>query len=408
MIRTASLSLLLLATAPAHAQESALLSRSNERDWTLTVTVNLRSYQDIDPRRRVGPEIDYWSFDTAAVVFPLLSDTASSRLNVAELDSRLTFNDRVVDTAPDFLRNYHSGATLGKWELVDKKGRECELQVKLPITCWNTAFDEAAAMRVAWPKGEWPAVAKSTFEPQMYIDLAPDGQPIDMQPVRRLLDNLTNKKDPKSIPPAQLAKFLAGEVQRFCQFSGNGLGYNRQGSVEGIDLKGAVAVVNDRGRGSEFDAVCLLVALYRQAGLPARIVIGYDISDRIDDDTFLDRKGKAKIAAWAEFFLLDEPTQTGVWVPVDLARMRKSSSRPPPLDRPWKYFGTHDELSGMIPFAFHFHPPTTVLSYGTPGFWGWLVTPAAPERAFQSISFSAITTPKTAETERRRREERRQ
>ena len=52
-------------------------------------------------------------------------------------------------------------------------------------------------------------------------------------------------------------------------------------------------------------------------------------------------------------------------------------------------------------FAFQFHPPTSVRAYGSPGFWGWMVTPKEPTRAEQQISFNVVTTAKSAETQRR-------
>jgi hypothetical protein len=105
-----------------------------------------------------------------------------------------------------------------------------------------------------------------------------------------------------------------------------------------------------------------------------------------------------------EFALVDPQTSREIWIPVDVARMRKGSSRPPSLDRPWKYFGEHDELDGIIPFAFQFHPPTTVVAHGSPAFWGWMVTPKPPDKLVQVVRFDAITTPKTAEDQRRERE----
>jgi hypothetical protein len=81
---------------------------------------------------------------------------------------------------------------------------------------------------------------------------------------------------------------------------------------------------------------------------------------------------------------------------VDVVKLRKTSNRPAALDRPWKYFGTNDQLDHILPFAFHFHPPTDVVSYGSPGFWGWFVSPKAPEQAEQAIRISASSQSKRA------------
>ena len=130
-------------------------------------------------------------------------------------------------------------------------------------------------------------------------------------------------------------------------------------------------------------------------GLPARIVVGYDIGEEKDPDrkNFLERRNSASLRAWIEFALFEETTQQVTWVPVDVVRMRKSSSRAKPTDQTWDFFGTHDELNGIVPFSFHFHPQTTVRAYGSPGFWGWLVTPKPPERAVQALTFLAYRTP---------------
>src|SRR5438270_324469 len=76
----------------------------------------------------------------------------------------------------------------------------------------------------------------------------------------------------------------------------------------------------------------------------ARTVIGFDVAGR--EVKFLNKSGKANhIRTWVEFALYDEAKNTINWVPVDVARMRKTTSRPMAIDRTWPYFGTHDELN---------------------------------------------------------------
>src|SRR5438552_3954370 len=118
-----------------------------------------------------------------------------------------------------------------------------------------------------------------------------------------------------------------------------------------------------RGRGSEFDEVCLLAAVYRSCGLPCRTVIGWDVGeDKRDKKKFLAKNNGTKgLRGWVEFALPDVKSPGGVaWVPVDVVRMRKEGSRAQALDKPWKYYGSHDELDGVIQVAFQFHRPTTV------------------------------------------------
>ncbi len=74
--------------------------------------------------------------------------------------------------------------------------------------------------------------------------------------------------------------------------------------------------------------------------------------------------------------------------------MRKATSRPLAVDRTWQYFGTHDELNQVPVMALHFHPPTDVVAYGSPGFWGWFVTPAPAKNAEQALRFMATVSSK--------------
>src|SRR5205814_2330522 len=126
--------------------------------------------------------------------------------------------------------------------------------------------------------------------------------------------------------------------------------------VEGLNLQGAAETAK-KGRGSEFDMVSLLAAVYRTAGLPARTVIGWDVGEsKRDKNKFLAKTGSGSLRAWVEFALSDPDAEGGItWVPVDVVRIRHSSTSPPAPDRPWKYFGTHDELDGIVPFAYQFH-----------------------------------------------------
>lgn len=399
--------------APAVSQEEqrvGVLTRYDPHQWTLRATINVRAHTEYDPKTG-HPKREAFDFTSAAVVFPLIDRTASSVAKPPPASTgRLMLNDREADTEPDLLTDYPAGTRLGKWTLRDWTGQEVSLQVNIVTTTYKTRLDEAAAAKLGWPQS-WPPIAQSTFTPQAFVEIMPGQDPKaaqeDMKIIADLVKKWTNGKDPKSIPPLHLAKYLCGEVIRLVQISGDGLNYGRTGEVEGLNLQGAAETAR-RGRGTEFDMAGLLAAVYRTAGLPARTVIGYDVGGT-KRDHFLDRPGSGKLRAWVEFALADPQAPGGItWVPVDVVRMRRSSSRPPSsLDKPWPYFGTHDGLDGMIPFAFQFHPPTTVVAHGSSAFWGWMVTPAPPQGAEQVIRFDAITTPKTAESQREERERRR-
>jgi hypothetical protein len=300
---------------------------------------------------------------------------------------------------------YPCGTRLVRWELLDKTGREVSLSVDIPMTCWATLFSRKDADMVRWPTGPWTPVAASTFNDFQNLGTIGTGQPLVLVEhnnpvVQNLVSTWCDGKDPKTIPPVALAEWLAGNVLEMIQPNGDGLNFNDNGSLEGFQLKGAVQTILDK-RGNDQDISCVVAAVYRAAGLPARIVIGYDINDKKGlNKNFLTKKtGTNTFRSWVEFCLLDEKKKTEVWVPVDVTRQRKNSNKVLNTPKSWRYFGEHDELDGILPIAFQFHPPAAgVLSHGSPCFWGWFTTPRA-QVANQYLRFNGITTPRTATTD---------
>lgn len=400
-------------TAPAAAQprpgepNPKYLERRKSNDLTLRTTINVRAWQERPlerqpAKREQGPQYDTWNFQTAAFVFPILEHTASSDLRETEIDGVLTLEDREVDNSVTIITNFPVGAKYGRWDIVPPEGkevvaREVELRVEMPIRVFETVFHDDAAARVAWPTGAWPPEAASAFQPMVYVDHDPIIGPYDMEPVKTIIKRWTDGNDPKKLAPVVLAKFLAGKVVEHTQPTGDGLAFNRNGLLEGISLR-PVGEIAQRRRATPFEMSTFLCAVYREAGLPARVVVGVTSGDA-EEGNFLNRdKGDEELRAWVEFALFDEADGTLTWIPVDVLAMRKRSSRMRGnyWEKPIPFFGTHDDLDEIVPFALHFFPPTTVRSYGgsgSPAFWGWFVTPQAPERAIQSLRFEVFSTP---------------
>jgi hypothetical protein len=411
-----------LAATGALAQQILTLEHPNS--WTFKPEVRLKAWHEAY-RTNDSPQLDRqyqqdtWQFSAAAVVFPVVDQTASSVARADQVSGKLYFEEALEDDKVEILtKQYHSGTRLAKWTLDDLGdgktyvGRSMRLDVEIPTTSYRTVFDEQAALSIGWPKGDYPADAASTFEPMMFIDYGQEGAPYDMTPIDRLIEKLTAGKDPKQIPPVTLAKWIAGSIVQRFQPSGNGFNASRTGLLEGLELMGAPEAAS-RMRGSPFDMVCVLAATYRRAGLPSRVVIGYDVgAAKGKDDNFLDKKrSDLQIRAWVEFALYDEASGNLHWIPVDVVEMRRRQSRLPTdwlsHDKPLKYFGTHDGLDNIVPFAFQFHPPTAVRAYGSPCFWGWGVYGEYPPPgyAWQEVRLSAQTTPSRAgddQQERRR------
>jgi hypothetical protein len=369
---------------------------------TLAVRVNLDNPRDsvvyTDPftgRTVQMPVIRPMKFNTLQFVFPVVPSTASSDLFFDEIRGKLTVNDVEADDKPEMLQGYPGPVVLTRWDAgAPDRESECrvvQLDMSVGMRIYNTKYDEAAAMMVGWPR-EWPEEVARLLQPQLFVELGVDaaGQ-IRAYDDRVLSETLSRwlseegLKDAKSASPARVAKLIAGKVWQTVQISGDGLRMVRSGELSGMVINPPSKTLEER-RGTEQDVTALMAALYRKAGIPTRTVIGFDAGT--GDAKFLQKDRKHnRLRSWVEFALYDEMNNTINWVPVDVARMRKTTNRPPPGNRQWPFFGSHDELNGVTPLAFHFHPPTDVVAYGYPGFWGWFVTPAPAQNAEQALRF---------------------
>lgn len=395
-------------------EPSPFLVESNPQRWTLTADYDISAtqfYTMID--KTPVPSHDQWTFDTVTFVFPVVPRSASSILEVfghgehqlPAVKGKVTFDGSTVASKAELITQGIGGGPLpsGTWRAQwkvppPKKGswtpRNIRFEVSTSLVSYDTTFDEKAASQIDWPTGPWPVEAQSTFEPQMFVEMDPTGKGYDMRPVKALLKKWTRGKDPKTLKPVVLAKYLAGQVVNHSQINGEGLAYDQTGAWQGFLTPGAANLART-GMGTKLDLPCLLVALYRQVGLPARLVIGYDNEGQPGEKIYLKAEGSdATWRVWAEFALYDEVNQTFSWIPVDVTAMRLQQSQLPRdyLNKPLNYFGTNDEFDHVAPIAFHFHPPTTVRAYGSPSLWGWFVTPAPPGRAAQRVKFTLTNT----------------
>lgn len=366
------------------------------RDWVLKTYVTLGSLTNavVGPDGKVPgvnnpSEIQNtrFKFDTAALIFPAIQTTAAST-STGNVKATVKVNGKDVTSEATWLDDMAAGSRYGRWDMKNILGHTIEFDTEMEVTCFEYVWDEMQGAKVTWPaSGKWPRAAQTSFAPQMGIE--PGGKlALD------LLNSWTSQKDPKSIPQVQLAKFLASKALEAWQPSGDGLKFTRTGLLQGFVLAGSEQVIRD-GKGSEHDIACALTAIYRSAGIPARPVIGYDISESKGEDKGLAGKSKGKLRSWVEFCLYDEQNRKELWVPVDIVRMRRSSSRAPALDKPWKYFGNNDQTDDVIPVAFHYHPPTTVVAHGAPCFWGWLTMPETQiaEQTVRFVTQSQVRTP---------------
>ena len=399
------------------------LRRAEHRDMLLNVEVSVFSDNagmketHTDPKSGKSvemPKITPFEMRTLRVIFPMVKRTATSDMlgkvqpwqEVAggELGfrGRLMVAERLVDFEPEQL-NANDATTYAAWDFAadpPSTAREVKLRVQYPLRGYATDFDEEGAMLVGWPKN-WPAEAQEAMKPQLYIEMGIDekGQiaNYEKKPITEALKAMLAAegiKDAASSTPVRVAKAITGQVWRAVNITGDGIERRRRtGEFMGLSVQ-APSITLSTGKGSPQDAVALLVALLREAGIPARPVIGVDSGG--DDGAFLSSsKDKRKLHTWLEFYLYDEAKGTHNWVPVDIAKMRRASPRPPKFDSKWRGFGGVPDMDAVAPFAVAFHPPQQgVAAYGAAGFWGWFITPTTPAQAEQVIEFTVGGVPR--------------
>lgn len=363
------------------------------------------------------------SVQSVTFVFPYVMSTASGELlgkttawpqgqDTADQTygyrGRFFADEHVVDDLPEIIGGYPYGTRLGKWTLALEKEvtiRQFGLTVELPVRCYDVEFDESAAMEVVWPK-LWPREALDSLrKDQFYVETGVnDKGEVEAYPTAGIEAALAaylkeeGLPDAKAMNPVRVAKIIAGKVWRDVQPTASGAKYRIGTSqLSGFAIQ-PPSVTLASGRGSQFDIAALMAALYRQSGLPARTVLGMD--RRSGDDNALSRnREKDKLTAWVEFCLYDEERNTVNWVPVDVVRARKNGSRPPDIEKPWKYFGTCENFKYVAPFATTFMPPTDVALYEAVGFWGWFVTPKVPYHGEALLDFDGQSMPNRPGTE---------
>lgn len=369
---------------------AGLIKRGRTKDWILRCTLSVRDGLAGTPNPVVNPAVRPLKFDTASILFPVLANSSSHETTVEAVTSVLRLDTREQKLTPEFSDKYPCGARYGRWTLKDVETRAIELEVGLPLTTWETVFDEALALKAAWPPGNsYPALPASALAEQKYCDPKHAS-------VAAMVRDWTEGKPAQAIPPVALAKFFASKVMQGFRVNGSGRRGDLSGQFIGLELREVQETIAT-GQGNEHEIACVLAAAYRAAGLPARIVIGYDLSKTKGSSAPFPRGGSSgsNVRSWVEFCLMDMTTKepTPVWVPVDAVRQKGSGSNPPGLDKPWKFFGGIRETEVVLPLAFHYHPPAGVIAHGFPMFWGWITTPEL-QAADQSLRFDTGSAPR--------------
>ncbi len=458
---------ILTGSAPAQPESSPVITRSEPQDWRMLASVTLGSRIDTpaeamlyvppdqhttqpvqlaeDPILRPDGAVGAFSVEEATVYFPVAGSAAGYEVDRLSLKAEFLYKGQPIPIRPSLYERdasgqpVHSGGAYGVWSF----GPAAEfvgnvvLQFEFEARSWNTRLDEDAARAVAWPKGDWPAEAASSFAPMLFIDYGYDDT-YDTASLKRLVKEWTGDQ-PKSQPPFVLAKWLAGQVAQRFQPDGqlaapdtiaaNSVQAGRSlGAMQAVNVFGAQFAAEEM-TGSPVDMVLLLTALYREAGLPARPVVGYVAGEAGGAAGFGGRSDQPEIGpyAWVEFALYDETKpslgNSLTWVPVDILAMRAGNVGRRPFDQHWDGFGSGEYFNQLVPIAYHLHPHNLpAVSYGQgqisgararamggvrliplPSLWGWNLVPFTPICQHQTMSLSATTPSRSAEDVRRER-----
>lgn len=355
---------------------------TNHRDWTVIVDLRLNGGQTQAPPGTVNlAPTARVVLDAATIFFPIPVSSATHEAWDDRLLGRIDVAGRTVVDRPRLLTGYQSFTRLGAWDLHTIDANSMQLHLETPMTSWEVTIDEVRAARIGWPTRKWGDDIAACLGPQLLVES-------DAPAVTALVDRWMRQSpgglDAARTRPYVLAKYLCGRVVAHYQPASGAIDSNARGRnsrlysgalLSGFAVDGA-ALAAERGRGPELDMAGLMVAAWRVAGIPSRLVIGYDI--RAEDAA----SGAARrltvaptVRAWGEFYLFDETTGLGEWIPVDVQRQREFSSRPPPLGQAWKFFGNNEDSDYLCPMSFHWLPPTPCMNIGPPSLWGWVPQP---------------------------------
>jgi len=317
-----------------------------------------------------------------SIIVPMIDGCATAVTDPERHEIEIEISEEPVPARFELIPGFQAGEQVGRWDLAELNTRQMAIKIRGQVKTFGVTIDEQAAKSIAWPEEGFPDEVASALQPQAYVESEAPG-------VVDLLNRWTSN-NAQGPPPYLVAKAIAGRLQEEFQPSGVGFYSDHPARFAGVDISGAANVARSL-KGTEADMAALLCALYRAAGLPARVVIGWDVAGspggraHVPAPTPLcravfnpDNAMHAQLRTWVEFYLYDEPNDRGGWLPVDVFMLRQASSRMKRLDQPWPGFGGDMCFDHLVPITFHFAPPITAEVNATPMLWGWLATPGPP------------------------------
>lgn len=298
--------------------------------------------------------------------------------------------------------SWRSGDILGEY-------RQLHLIHTSHIVCADTVFNDDLARQLPWPQ-QWTPEAAAYLTPVVESVGAPVNDDAQ-ETIETLLKYwIGEDASPSDASQLDVVKYLTGKVIEHFTIRGQATEYargstNRGGTssspsrvdrpsfvVSGNTWGGFIArpadVIAKAPQGSRNDLATLLTSVLRSAGIPARTVI---CINKLEEDPLLNT------VSLVEFAMHDPERDLTFWVPIDVNRVRLTGGRSSQFRRKWLYFGSHDELSHMIPIAYFFHPPASYRAFDLPMLYGIRSTSDSPRDLpgymIQSLLIEPIVTP---------------
>lgn len=351
----------------------------------------------------------YWSPNREVEVDIRFDDVPIRQLNYNDLPDR-PFVVRDAPVEQKFVRGTYSEYSVWASGDIIGKYRQLHMEHTSHIVTADTIFNDDLARQLPWPE-QWAPEFAAYLTP--VVETVGEPIPADAEETIETLVKfwIGEDTDPKSGPQLDVVKFLTGKVVEYftergqsTEFTQRTTGGGRASFVVTSNTWGGFLVrpahvVAKQPQGSRLDQATLLTAVLRSIGVPARTVI---CVNELEDDPLRNTVGLV------EFAMHDPERDLTFWVPIDVDRVRLTGGRSSQFKRKWIYFGTHDELSHMIPIANFFHPPADYRAFDLPLLYGIRSMSdkgELPGYMIQSLLVDPIVTPATGNDRRRNEEE---
>lgn len=380
--------------------ENPFLELTQPRDWRITSVISLRACDVADGRFGYNnAETIRWEASGGQIWFPDAPTTANSLPLPQPSKAELFFAGVRVDLSTRTLSIDGTGARYIYGRFDEVAGADARFRIFTARRSYDVKYNEQLAYTIPWPTGDWPEVARHAFRAGYAVPYNPNTTPAD-NPMIAAIERWTGTPDPKArFGPAALAKVLTKAVVEHVQ-------PNRHGVIQPAREWGVVADVGGFavtettvletlrvGRGSQYEMAALLTSVMLHAGIPTRLVVGVMVPDE-DDPRERNQALSDTLRAWVEFYLYDEANDRGGWIPIDPLQLRKRSSRTPPLERSWEFFGNNNDMNRMVPVSLDFHPPVLTTVFGPPALYGWNLEPTTPDCGTHAVNVSVDRLPK--------------